>query len=174
MNRWISPVWWHFFYIFIIQFWHKAWWVESKTGSGWFPPNHTFPGSTSIYWYNEILLICVFDVLGMCTFLMGKLGYKSVRIIRFLGVISIQRKSFCPVAQHQWVWKTGNLHVVLRDYSDLNFAGEFMLSGHPDYEPFTLLRICACPVSSMWYINELFGTLLGHFIIVNLQSAISS
>ena len=50
------------------------------------------------------LLKCWFDALGMYSGLMGKLGYKSVRIIRFLRVISIQTNSFRLVAPHQWVW----------------------------------------------------------------------
>ena len=75
------------------------------------------------------------DVSTMCTVSMGKLGYKSVRIIRFLGIISKQTKSFHLVAQHQWVNKSENLHTVLWDYSDLNFTREFMQSGYPGYEP---------------------------------------
>ena len=81
------------------------------------------------------MLWCVLDILGMCTVSMGKLGYKSVRIIRFLGIISIQTKSFCLEAQHQWVNKSENLRTVLWDYSDFNFARDFMQSGYPDYEP---------------------------------------
>ena len=80
----------------------------------------------------------MFDVLGIFTVLMGKLSYKSVRIISVLGVISIQKKLFCLVAQHQRVYKIKNLHIVLWYHSDLNIAGDFMLSGHPDYEPLSL------------------------------------
>ena len=45
------------------------------------------------------------------------------------------KKSFCLVAQHQSVYKSENLHPVLRDYSDLNHTREFMQSGYHDYEP---------------------------------------
>ena len=85
--------------------------------------NHTFPGR---------LLQCVLDVLGMCKVSMGKFGYKSVHIIRFLGIISIQTKSIRLVAQQQWVNKSENLRTVLWDYSDFNFARDFMQSGYPD------------------------------------------
>ena len=77
----------------------------------------------------------MFDVLGVWMVSMGKKGYKSVRIIKFLGVISKQTKSFRLVAKHQWVYKRRNLHAVLWDYSDLNFAWDFMLSEDPNYEP---------------------------------------
>ena len=46
-----------------------------------------------------ISLLCMFHVLGMYRVSMGKLSYKSVRIIRFIGVISIQKKMFQPIAQ---------------------------------------------------------------------------
>ena len=36
----------------------------------------------------------MFDVLGMCTVSMGKLGYKSVQIFRFLGIFSYNRYQF--------------------------------------------------------------------------------
>ena len=73
---------------------------------------------------NKFCSKCVFDVLGICTVLTGKLsfkhklslqvyGFKSVRILRFLGVISIRTKSFRLIVQHQWVYKTENAHTVL-------------------------------------------------------------
>ena len=43
----------------------------------------------------------------------GKLSYKSIRIVRLLGVMSKQTKSFCLVAQHQQVYKIENLRTVL-------------------------------------------------------------
>ena len=58
----------------------------------------------------------------------GKLSYKSIRIVGLLGVMSKQTKSFCLVA-----YCSG-------DHSDLNYARGFMLSGHPDYEPFDELK----------------------------------
>ena len=65
---------------------------------------------------------------------MGKLGYKSVPIIRFLRVISIQTKLIHLVAQHQRVYKSEYLHTVLRDCSELNFARDSMKSGYPDHK----------------------------------------
>ena len=65
----------------------------------------------------------------------GKMGFNSVRIIRLLGIISIQTKSFCLVAQHQWVYESENLYTVLWDWSDFNNTREFMQSGYPDYQP---------------------------------------
>ena len=64
----------------------------------------------------------------------GKLSYKSVLIITLLVVIAVQTKAFPLVPQHRRACTIGNLHTVLWDYSDLNFAGNFMISGHPDYE----------------------------------------
>ena len=43
----------------------------------------------------------------------GKLSYKSIRIVRLLGVMSKQTKSFCLEAQHHWFYKIENLRTVL-------------------------------------------------------------
>ena len=64
----------------------------------------------------------------------GKLSYKSVLIIT---LIAVQTKAFPHIPQHRRACAIENSHTVLWDYSDLNFAGYFMLSGHPDYEPKT-------------------------------------
>ena len=37
--------------------------------------------------------------------------------------------STTPICLQKWIF-------VSQDYADLNFAREFMLSGHPDYESF--------------------------------------
>ena len=58
--------------------------------------NYTFPGRTRTPQDECMLLKCMFHVLGTCSVSMGKLGYKSVRIIRFLGVISIQQNDMIP------------------------------------------------------------------------------
>ena len=71
---------------------------------------------------------------GCVEFHWQKLSYKTVRIIRFLGVISIWTKWFRLKAPHQFVYKSECLYTVSRNYADLNFAREFMLSGHPAYE----------------------------------------
>ena len=67
--------------------------------------------------------------------LMGKLSYKSVRIIRFLGVISIRTSLFEVLTHHQELYNSENMYTVLCDYSDPVFAVEFMLLGPLDYEP---------------------------------------
>ena len=99
----------------------------------------------------QILLKCVSDVLGICTVLLGKLCYKYVRVITFLGVISTQTKSFCLIAQHQCVYKIQNSPTVLGDHYDLKFAGDFMLSGHPGYEP---LKITVATFHWAWNLTK--------------------
>ena len=59
--------------------------------SEWILLNHTFPCITRTAQYERILLKCLFHVLGTCSVSMGKFRFKSVLIIRFLGVISIQQ-----------------------------------------------------------------------------------
>ena len=66
---------------------------------------------------------------------MGQLSYKSVRIIKSLGVISIRTKSFEVLAQHQELYNSENMYTVLWGYFDSNFAVDFMLIGPIDYEP---------------------------------------
>ena len=81
MNRWICPVWWHFFDMLWFNFWRKLCWKQNRIISSWITHSQIVQVQPGI----DILLKCLFDVLGISTFLMGKLSYKFFRIIRLLG-----------------------------------------------------------------------------------------
>ena len=69
---------------------------------------------------------------------MIKLGYESVRIIRFLGVIYIQQNRFTQEDKTIWVYKIVNLYIVAWDYAGFIFARYYTLSQNHDYEPLIL------------------------------------
>ena len=100
MNRWISPVRWHFSICYNSIFGISPDDLSAK------PDDFLWITHCQVYRYTPVWInstymhICV---SGVCRVLMGKLVYKSVRIIRFLGVISIQTKLFPLAAQQQLV-----------------------------------------------------------------------
>ena len=78
----ISPVWYAIFLYASFSFCREPWQVQLKSWN--FLLNHTFICSAGTPGYEWIL--------GTCTVAMGKISNKSVRIISFFGVISIQKK----------------------------------------------------------------------------------
>lgn len=94
----------------------------------------------------------------------------------FSGILFVQTKSFRLLAQHKWVYKSETLYTVLWDYSNLNFAREFMQSEYADYEPLvsscsgsaricirhvylnTPKHMCRSPLATVFiYVDEKWG-----------------
>ena len=76
---------------------------------------------------NEFCSNALFQFWVFVVFQCEKLSCKSVRIISFLGVISIQTKTFPLMRITTWVYKSEDLYTVSWEYAEFSSVGDFML-----------------------------------------------